>query len=236
MGLDIYLYEFSESSRSDDFVCSDRLAGEVFFTQEEYDTVPDSYKPLFVKGVFRQTYIASSKCVFDIINIIKGNDADNDAELTVDLPDGVKAYGSSGHADGFVHRYLVDEIDGMQTYEGQHLLEDSSCVRVYYEIRPSDDHDHKMMLSVTFDCKYNNSLKDYDGRYLAKDESCVYSAITKEIFYQLDGLSSNAWSGISNCEYMYDKSVIDELVMNGGLMKEFADNWEDGRTALYAWW
>lgn len=65
----------------------------------------------------------------------------------------------------------------------------------------------------------------------------VYVYQTEEVDYQRKGLNEYGWSLLpENCTYSTNYDNLVELVNNGGLSRNFLDNWIDGETALMAWW
>lgn len=66
-------------------------------------------------------------------------------------------------------------------------------------------------------------------------ESYVYQ--TEEVAYQRKGLNDYGWSLLpENCTYSTNYDDLVELATEGGLSKDFLDNWIEGETALVAWW
>lgn len=59
----------------------------------------------------------------------------------------------------------------------------------------------------------------------------------EEVDYQRKGLNDYGWELLpENCCYSTDKDRVVEMVENGGLDESFIENWEEGSTAIVAWW
>ena len=65
----------------------------------------------------------------------------------------------------------------------------------------------------------------------------AYVYQTEDVAYQRKGLNDYGWSLLpENCSYSTNYNNLVKLVTDGGLSKDFLDNWIEGETAYLAWW
>lgn len=228
MGLDMYLYEVSESGREPGFSINkkDRLSfdDEVLLSEAEYNTLPEEYKKHFVKGTETSTLMLIEQVATDIF---KGN------EHTLDKIKKTGSIYSKGEIC-LLYRINKDYVE-IEVPKGRQVLDDTKDVTVAYEFE-SDDHE-TYKLSIIFRENVEDGMRNYKSKYVAERVDEVYSCIMDEVDYQRKGLNDTGWTLLpENCSYCGDRTVIENLCNRGGLSMSFLRNWEDGKTLFCAWW
>ena len=74
----------------------------------------------------------------------------------------------------------------------------------------------------------------YEGEYTIKKVDKCLAWKSEEVAYQRGWLDDNAPLP-ENCHYCHNEDLIEELVEDYGLSKEFIENWSDD-TFFFAWW